>query len=365
MKTARLQLRHPIGIAMWDFSWLERRWPGAGYEDWELCVGELAERGYEAVRIDAYPHLLAADPRVTWELLPEWTTNDWGAPARCRVSVWPALPQFLEVCRRHGVRVALSSWFRQDVSERRLTLKDPELHGRAWCQTLRLIEDAGLLDAVWYVDLCNEWPNEAWARFFPGKREWNSAESVRWMTIAMEVVRTQYPDLPLCFSNTTDATNSHASWSAGGADLLEPHIWMATSSDFNARLDYNYERFDLAGYDRIATHAYALYDYARADWLAALGNTIDRTAAWALAEQRPLITTECWALVDYKDWPLLEWDWIKDICAWGVARASDTGAWAAMATSNFCGPQFRGMWRDIDWHREQTRRISSARLPQC
>ncbi|MBN1791595.1 MAG: cellulase, partial [Bacteroidales bacterium] len=24
----------PRAITMWDFSWLERRWPGAGYEDW-------------------------------------------------------------------------------------------------------------------------------------------------------------------------------------------------------------------------------------------------------------------------------------------------------------------------------------------
>lgn len=45
---------------MWDFSWLERRWPGAGYENWDLALDELCERGYNAVRIDAYPHLLAA-----------------------------------------------------------------------------------------------------------------------------------------------------------------------------------------------------------------------------------------------------------------------------------------------------------------
>jgi hypothetical protein len=45
---------------MWDFSWLERRWPGAGYEDWSQALDELVERGYEAVRIDAYPHLVAA-----------------------------------------------------------------------------------------------------------------------------------------------------------------------------------------------------------------------------------------------------------------------------------------------------------------
>ncbi len=43
----------PRAITMWDFSWLERRWPGAGYEDWDQALDELAERGYDAVRIDA------------------------------------------------------------------------------------------------------------------------------------------------------------------------------------------------------------------------------------------------------------------------------------------------------------------------
>ncbi|MBM4057303.1 MAG: cellulase, partial [Planctomycetes bacterium] len=63
-----LRLPHPVGIAMWDFSWLERRWPGAGYEDWDVAVGELADRGYEAVRIDAYPHLISAHADADWTL---------------------------------------------------------------------------------------------------------------------------------------------------------------------------------------------------------------------------------------------------------------------------------------------------------
>lgn len=52
----------PRAITMWDFSWLERRWPGAGYEDWDKVLDELLERGYNAIRIDAYPHLIAEDP---------------------------------------------------------------------------------------------------------------------------------------------------------------------------------------------------------------------------------------------------------------------------------------------------------------
>ena len=34
---------------------------GAGYEDIDQALDELIERGYDAVRIDAYPHLLLAD----------------------------------------------------------------------------------------------------------------------------------------------------------------------------------------------------------------------------------------------------------------------------------------------------------------
>jgi hypothetical protein len=29
---------HRLAIAMWNFSWLERRWPGAGYEDWDRAL---------------------------------------------------------------------------------------------------------------------------------------------------------------------------------------------------------------------------------------------------------------------------------------------------------------------------------------
>jgi hypothetical protein len=47
----------------------------------------------------------------------------------------------------------------------------------------------------------------------------------------------------------------------------------------------------------------------------------------------------------------------------GVAEAVATGQWTAMATSTFCGPQFVGMWRDIDWHHRLTDLIHSSRRP--
>jgi hypothetical protein len=76
----------------------------------------------------------------------------------------------------------------------------------------------------------------------------------------------------------------------------------------------------------------------------------------------PLITTESWGPITYKDWPLLDWGWVKEICAYGVEQAVASGRWASMCTSNFCGPQFTGMWEDVEWHRRLTGLIKSGAM---
>src|SRR5215218_6446824 len=140
-------LSHPLAIAMWDFSWLERRWPGGGYEDWDRVLDELVERGYDAVRIDAYPHLAAASPEREWELLPFWNTQDWGSPALTKVGVQPALNQFIRKCADRSIRVGLSTWFREDRDNIRMRIVTPEYLGKVWQATLNGIVDAGLLES--------------------------------------------------------------------------------------------------------------------------------------------------------------------------------------------------------------------------
>ncbi|MBN1479491.1 hypothetical protein JXA70_04390 [candidate division KSB1 bacterium] len=76
----------------------------------------------------------------------------------------------------------------------------------------------------------------------------------------------------------------------------------------------------------------------------------------------PLITTECWGIVDFKDWPGLNWEIINEICETGVKTAAVTAQWIAIATSNFCGPQFVGMWRDVGWHQKLTQITKSATI---
>ena len=76
-----------------------------------------------------------------------------------------------------------------------------------------------------------------------------------------------------------------------------------------------------------------------------------------------LVTTECWGIVNYKDYPLLSWDWVKDLCEIGVETAISTNQWIMIATSNFACPQFVGMWRDVEWHKRLTTLIKSQEIP--
>ncbi len=355
----------PRAIAMWDFSWAERRWPGAGYEDWDLALDELVERGYDAVRIDAYPHLIAADPEKDWLLKPVWTTQDWGAPAPVRVRILPELHDFLAKCRDRGIKVGLSSWFREDEDNVRLKIAGPERLAAVWNVALAAIARAGLLDTILYVDLCNEWPMTLYAPFVRpplDPTEWASPRSMQWMRTAIAGVRAEFPELPLLFSSNIDRVETLFEQDPGFYDAIEHHLWMAGEKDdeFNKRVGYNYEAFSDVGYRNLQLHAARLYAEKPAYWQKLLTDKIARLASAGRRAKQPLITTECWAIVDYKDWPLLPWDWVKQVCALGTLTASATGQWAAIATSNFCGPQFHGMWRDVAWHQRLTRTIKTG-----
>ena len=356
-KAKREKERAPLAITMWDFSWLERRWPGAGYEDWDRALDELVERGYNAVRIDAYPHLIAADPYKIWELLPEWSVQDWGAPARCQVQVQPYLNQFIRKCKEREIKVALSTWFREDIDNVRLKLTTPAHHIEIWKKTIESIEREGLLDQVIYVDFNNEFP--FWAKFLPSGFQRNSKAGVAWMQTIADGMRAYYPEMPFTFSFAHEY-ETYKSENVTMHDFLDLHLWMALYSEFNSEIPYNFERFDIKGYDRIQLKAEKLYRSKPEYWQGKLKEGIELMIDWSERSGKPLVTTECWAIVDYKDFPMLDWGWVKELNEMGTRQAAKSGRWVAIATSNFCGPQFVGMWRDVEWHQKLTTIIKNS-----
>lgn len=361
----KIILDRPLAITMWDFSWIERRWSGAGYEDWDQVLIELKERGYDAVRIDAYPHLLAVEPDKEWLLKPVWNQQTWGSPANNKVIIKHNLKTFLETCKRHEIKVALSTWFREDVDNTRMNIKSPKDLGHIWKITLDYIKEWDLMDIILYVDLCNEFPLGVWVPFVEeveGKREIKkeSKECKKWMEGSIDYLRSFYKDVPLCFSFTCPYDNLKQI-DVSYMDLLEPHIWMTSASDFYKKVDYNFEMFSSEGYDNLVMKGEQLYREDPEYWKNSLKELILEMAKWSENTGKPLVTTECWGIVDYKDWPLLNWEWIKELCEFGVKEAIKTNKWVMIATSNFCGPQFVGMWRDIEWHKKLTNLIHNSK----
>lgn len=362
----------PRAITMWDFSWLERRWPGAGYEDWDKVLDELLERGYNAIRIDAYPHLIAEDPTKKWMLNEVWNQQVWGSPDLNEVQVQPNLNKFLEKCKERDIKVGLSSWYRQDVDNTRMKITTADKMADCWISTLRTIETDGLLDTVLYVDLCNEWPGNLWAPFFSSRYphvvwgQWHKEESLQWMKHALTRMRKEYPDMPFLFSFDNGDVLKYEEIDSSFLDLYEHHIWMVhqNNSEFYKLVDYKDGQYSPEAYKKVVKVAEKLYKEKPSYWQKLLTDKIELTGKIAKRTGRPLITTECWGIVDYKDWPLLNWDWVKELCALGTVTAAQTGMWAGIATSNFCGPQFVGMWRDVKWHQHLTTIIKSAILDE-
>jgi hypothetical protein len=365
-------LEKPLAITMWDFSWLERRWPGAGYEDWGQALDGLKERGYDAVRIDAYPHLIKADENKEWLLVPTWNQQVWGAAANVKVKPWPALAEFIEVCAEKDIKVALSSWFRKDEHDIRLNISTPQSMANLWMAVLDRLDAAGLMDSILYVDLCNEFPLKPWMPAFRHNVatdaetwHWWSDTSGAFMKASIAPLREKYPGLPFNYSFAMAGPLDNG-FDASYHDLIDIHIWMASSNnhEFYRRVGYGYEPFDPAGYNNLAARGEIMYRADEGYWLGLQKDNIQQAADWSVKMDRPLCTTEGWSVVDYKDWPMLDWGWVKELTVHGVETAVDTGRWFSMCTSNFCGPQFVGMWRDVAFHQRLTNRIHAGALPQ-
>ncbi|NCB93797.1 MAG: cellulase [Clostridia bacterium] len=352
----------PFTIAMWDFSWIERRWPGAGYEDWDQALNELTERGYDAVRIDPYPHLMDEDAHAEWTLKPVWSVHNWGSSAILSVTLYDNLREFLRACRRHGVRVALSSWFREDMDNTRMRITTPTDHAAVWIKTLDYIRTWGELDNILFVDMCNGFPHKNWSPFFSKYygSDRSSAHATFWMREVIGDFKKAYPQIPATFSFSPPFVDVDEDVSY--LDFIEPHIWMTNSSGFYDKVGYHFELFYDIGYTNLALNGERTYRENKEYYDNCLREEIWKIAEWSRRSGKPIVTTECWSVVDYKDWPMLNWDWILEINSLGIKTAADTGRWAGMATSNFCGPQLVGMWREKKWHQKMTKIIHNSNL---
>lgn len=156
-----------LAITMWDSSWIRRRYRGGGFEDWDRSLDELVDRGYNAVRIDCFPHLVAKAPDGTDQEVfndppgqppQHYATASWGNQWTVSINPRESLVEFIRKCEERDVAIGLSTWFKPTDDRRNSTIEGAAELIRVWDETLGFLNDAGCLDNVVYVDLLNEYP---------------------------------------------------------------------------------------------------------------------------------------------------------------------------------------------------------------
>ena len=383
----------PIAVSMWEYSWLLRRsGDEAEYADWDHVLDELVERGYNALRLDAFPHLIARAPDGSQQEIFTVTAVSpgslWGKHQDAEVNPSAGLIEFLRKCRARGVKVGLSSWFNDDTTHRYRSVTTPQDFTRVWRETLELLEHQGLLDLILWVDLCNEFPlaffcHGAYQHIFQGngrvgsdyarnlaampatlQRLWSPDELRRanqYLAGSIPALKAQFPDLPFTFSFQWEVSDSVGGLDLSAFDVLEPHIWLSDHPGWarnSGQMDVMNGR--PGGLRRHAEYMRVHYPAGREQYLMWLAERLDFWKQVSLEHGLPLITTEAWGPVFYDDTRRpADWDWVKDISAAGVQMAIERG-WSGICTSNFSQPHFKGLWSDVAWHRALNQAIRNA-----
>ncbi|MFC1889161.1 cellulase-like family protein [Thermodesulfobacteriota bacterium] len=370
-----------LAVTMWEFSWLVRRsGDEAEYADWDRVLDELALRGYNCIRLDAFPHLIARGPQgdlvERFTILPQTPLFFWGNHEPVEVEPRRSLLEFLGKVKARGMKVGLSTWFNDDTLHRAQAVVTPEDYARVWLETLDFLDEEGLHDIIAWVDLCNEFPLGKWAKgaypvifdgadpanLLPVLMPWSNEVRCRiqgYFDEAIPPLKSAYPELRYTFSLAGGFVGHNvADIDTSNFDLAEVHIWLSDDPAFSLTSGQLFLLLEFPGTLELHVNkAPCLYFNDRDRWLGALEANIQNWKDWADARGLPLITSESWGPINYDDLDPPpgdeEWDWVKDVCAEGVRMAADRG-WEGICTSNFCQPHFEGMWADIAWHQNLT-----------
>ena len=389
------QQTEPAAIAMWDFSWLLRHHPCGEFEDWDRVLDGLVERGYNAIRLDVFPNLVAADAsgHLTTEFhFPkgDWKPTMWGNNVSVTVNPRRALQEFLPRCVDRGILLGLSTWFFGPGSE-----KIQGLDGflRVWDETLSFLRDNDLLHNIYYVDLLNEYPlfngfswlrdemenlkkstagHSAGAAAGPAERErmvheWKakagdyndpgSREFYRnFANGVMDRLRAKWPELDFLFCVTN---NGSADWRAmdfSRCAALDVHYWFVMNDRLADLLYWNNIHTVAANdqqFPRVQELILKNWRTHQAELVAWMDARMGEVAEMGRKSQKPVGNTEGWGLINWLDHPALGWEVIQEageVCA----RLGHKHGYRFNCTSNFTHPQFPRLWHDVAWHRRIT-----------
>ncbi|MHC4886233.1 MAG: cellulase-like family protein [Planctomycetota bacterium] len=296
------------------------------------------------------------------------------------------LLEFLPKCRERGVKVGLATWFPNVSENRHKQIQGVDEFVRAWHETLAFLDASGLLDNVIYVDLLNEYP--LWHGFewlslmleslsaphpddLKGLSEeercrhvdshcYNPRQFDFYNTFASATIRklkAAWPALDFFFSFTHSNSTPWDRMDLGAFAALDVHHWFTQNVEFSNRVGYFSDVHAAGdsdtGYERCQAKLLHEWPASQAELVTWMRGKLERVAAVGRRLGIPYGNTEGWGPIMWREHPLLDWSFVKEAGLVGARLGAELG-FAFNCSSNFTHPQFRGLWDDIDWHREVT-----------
>jgi len=379
----------PLTISMWDFSWLTCSHPGGAFADLPRCVAEAAERGYNTLRVDVFPHFYPLKEYTFEAQGLDRRLRTWGdvlLPEGYTVNVRSKVIELADLCRQHGIWLGLDTWMSMKVLASVTMIEPGEEESlcrewaAAWVKALKLMRDDGVLERAVWVAPCNEVPlllgrkmrrvldldtekrREGQTDFcehqpkldavYQRVNQW-LGEAVK-EEIAREGIPLSYSSLgaenfAARLTDTYDVVDIHFMPDVILAEedkvALEKAGRGASQFSMHAELD----AYDLsvygAAWDRACRSNYGAllrraHDYARG----ALAHTLLPSGKRLIP-----IVTEAYGPCSYPDHPEVPWDWYKSSNT-DAAHIFAGYDFAGLSLSNHAEPLF-SLWQDADWHR--------------
>jgi len=376
-----------LTIAMWDYSYLKMHYDSGAYADYDKVTNELIERGFNTVRIDAFPLIIGSlkDPKevITFKGS-KWDT--WGpTDINRKHEILAELISFMKITKAKNIKVILSTWNESclEYPDVKTKFADRNKYLSAWGTVLDTLDKCNLLDHVIYIDIDQEFPNfSPFMNIIDSLGKINNAEKIkmplnnrligyndknsdelRWNKLQIDFAYTlmdsslsyfhkKYPQLRFTYS-FSELWEEMRYMNLTAFDVLELHIWLTQSKRFMTRTLFDEQKKyrgeeDYADYNR---RLIKTMEAIKPMLIKDMHNKLQYAKDWADEIAVPLVTTEAWGPWWQMDSKSLEWNYLYDWCELGVQLSAQYGFWGTTPW-NYSHPYWNN-WSNIEWYKKE------------
>lgn len=364
----RLANDERLAMACWDYAWPLCREYGA----MERMLDETRARGFNALRLDPYPHLLASPGDGVHmdrcEILPPPDPRRGIPRGVATVHIREAFQRLLRAAADRGIRLWLSGFFLPDSRARRSFVRRPGDYIDVWAQTLELARQWGQLDTIAAVDFAYHFPFPPWShgacrrlfgraprRGLPSR--WSEPQERAVERYVLEVpraLRALFPTVRFGLSCASGQAGHLRQLDTSELDFLDLSLWLDDDPRFHLASGAGLPVPGPLQRRLTVPLQQALLDATGGHWRERLAGQLDQRLVFARLRRLQPVLGEGY-LEEIGRPTELPRGWAAFTEAL-VARAVREGV-AVMTPTSLARPDTPWLWREVDWLNDLNQRI--------